>query len=147
MGYAKAEVSGHVMATYKGQSKTGKPSFTIVLSTGKSEKLKDGSWDNSKQVIWRLTAWGDYAEKLEFEQIVKGDKVRAEVIEPRPRIFNGKNGTSLYIEGPLFNHTLSRVIWVPKDAKAADNYVPHDDDAAAPGAEDWDPAQYESQMQ
>lgn len=149
MGMAKAEVTGFVMATRDGYTnKSGKRYFSIAVSTGKSEKLQDGSYDNSNQTIWNLTAYGEYAEKLISEHVKKGDKVRCVVPEPRPHMFQGKDGKmKMSLEGPLFNHSLSMVFWVPKDAKTADNYVPHDEDAAAPGADDWDPSQYENMGQ
>jgi len=148
MGMAKAEVTGFIISTHEGYTnKAGKRYFSISLATGKSEKRADGSYDNTNQEFWNLTAYGEYAEFL-LTKLKKGDKVRCVVPEPRPHRFQDRNGEwKMQLQGPLFNHSVSLVLWVPKDAKAADNYVPSGNDAEVPGDPDWDPSQYESQMQ
>lgn len=148
MGQARAEVTGFVMTDPREgfTRRSGKKFFSIAISTGKSEKLENGTYDNTNQVIWNLTAYGDYADKLAAEGIRKGDKLRCTVVEPRPSMYQGKdNKTRLSIEGPIWNHSVSRVIWCPKDAKAADGFTPPaEGEPLPPDADDWEPANYEN---
>jgi len=148
MGYAKCEVCGYIVNVSDGQTKTGKRYFRIRLVTGKSEKLKDGTYDNKNQAWWDLTAWGDYASKLRFEGLQKGDKIRASIQDPVPHVYATAQGEKIgcTICATLWNHTLSKVIWFPKGESDADDFHPQDDATLPPGADDFDPAAYENMM-
>ena len=141
MGQAKVEIYGHIADIQEGLTPKGKKYFKIKMACGRSEKKTDGSYDNANQAWWELTAWNDYASKLSFEGIRKGDKIKAFVQDPIPHMYHTKDGRlGCTLTATLFNYNLTKVIWLPKDAKTADGYVPTEDDAQLPpGVDDFDP--------
>lgn len=148
MGYVKCEISGHIADISDGQTKNGKKYVKIKLATGKSEKRPDGTYDNKNQVWWELTAWGDYASKIMFEGLRKGDKIRASIQDPIPHTYATQDGRiGCTINATIWNHALTKVIWFPKGASSADDFVPQDDNDIPPGADDFDPAVYEQMME
>jgi len=146
MGTATIEIQGHIASINDTTTKTGKRVYKIMIATGKSERRSDGSYDNSNQAWWELSAWGDYATKLALEGLQKGEKIRAIVRDPKPHIYQAKDGRmACVICATLWNHTLSRVIWMPKNISDADSYTPSDSDSQLP-LDDFDPSVYEPQM-
>lgn len=141
MGQAKVELYGHIADIQEGQTPKGKKYFKIKMACGRSDKKADGTYDNKNQAWWEITAWNDYASKLSLEGVKKGDKIKAFVQDPIPRMYQTKDGRlGCTISATLFNYNLTKVIWLPKDAKKADGYTPAGDDAdLPPGAEDFDP--------
>ncbi|MDO5116201.1 MAG: hypothetical protein Q4D58_08910 [Synergistaceae bacterium] len=138
MGTAKCRVSGFISNIREGVSKNGKAFLTISLPTGRSEKNTDGTYNNKNQVWWELTAWGEYVGVIKSMGFKKGDNIVALVTDPRPHSFYTNDGRQmLSIAATIFNHQLCRVAWYPKDARAADSYIP-EDDSSLPPVEDFD---------
>lgn len=138
-------VEGFITAAEAKVSATGKEFYEIRLAIG-SKKKDDGSYDNTHQVWWSLTAWGDYAQKLKLEDsFEKGDYIRATVQNPEPRIYPTKDGQwKANMRATLWNYSLAKVHFLPKTlARSEDEFYdeapfpeePVFDDLAAPGGQ------------
>ena len=94
MGQAKVEIYGHIADIQEGfDAKRARNISKIKMACGeKREKRRTGSYDNTNQAWWELTAWNDYASKLSFEGIRKGDKIKAFVQDPIPHMYQTKDG-------------------------------------------------------
>ena len=141
MGKAHCKVQGFIAATEYGQTKGGKPYFSIRLCCGKSEKDEQtGQYDNSRQQWWKLTAFGDYAQHLQIMGLVKGDAIVAQVDDPTVNAYISQktNQINTTICGTMWNHTLAKVYWLPKNGGVGAS-IPE-----APPLEEMDDCYFES---
>lgn len=115
MARVTCTIEGYIAAAGTKVTATGKEFYEIRLSTG-SKKKDDGTYDNSRQVWWNLKAWGDYAQKLKFEDsFEKGDYIRATVQNPEPKVYQTKDGRfTASMQAPLWNYSLAKVHFLPK---------------------------------
>lgn len=145
MARVTCTIEGFITAAEAKVTATGKEFYEIRLSVG-SKKKDDGSYDNSHQVWWSLKAWGDYAQKLKFEQFLeKGDYIRAQVQNPEPRVYQTKSGgLKVSMQGTLWNYSLAKVLYLPKSLTGHEDEFYDDapfpeepafDDFGAPGGQ------------
>ena len=64
MGQAKVEIYGHIADIQEGLTPKGKKYFKIKMACGRSEKKTDGSYDNTNQAWWELTAWNRRTQNI-----------------------------------------------------------------------------------